>query len=147
MQQIRTSRSKVVLLAAVCLLSACAERQDYEASPEAAKKFLKLRGYDFEEASFFRAASASDAIAINGFITAGINPNARDENGDTALTAAAARGDLQIVNVLLKAGADANAKGRNDWTALLLALKEDRVEVADRLLSQADVDVKGENPD
>ena len=123
MRQIKTSRSiKAVLLAAVCLLSACAERESYEASPEAAKRFLKLRGYDFDEASFFRAAAASDVIAINGFISAGINPNARDGNGDTALTAAAARGDLQIVNVLLKAGADANAKGRNDWTALLLAL-------------------------
>src|SRR2546423_7275302 len=107
MREITTSRSiKGVLLAAVCLLSACAEREGYEASPEAAKRFLKLRGYDFDQASFFRAAAASDAMAVNGFITAGMNPNARDENGDTALTAAAARGDLQTVNVLLKGGAD-----------------------------------------
>ena len=92
MRQIKTSRLiTVMLLAAVCLLSACAERESYEASPEAAKRFLKLRGYDFDEASFFRAAAASDAIATSGFISAGINPNARDGNGDTALTAAAAR--------------------------------------------------------
>src|SRR5215470_795976 len=109
-------------------VTSCADKEPFEPTPDAAKKFLKLRGYEFDESSFFRAAAAGDAMAVNGFITAGINVNAHDDNGDTALTSAAARGDLQVVNTLLKAGADVNAKGRNGWPALPLALSYERNE-------------------
>ena len=116
-----------LLIVVLCSgFSACADNGASEPTPEAAKRFLKLRGYEFDEPSFFKAAEAGDAIAVNGFLSAGINANAKDDNGDTALTAAAARGDAQIVGVLLKRGADVNARGRNNWTALLLALKEER---------------------
>jgi ankyrin repeat protein len=142
-------RQLLILIVSLILgaVAACADREALEPTPEASKKFLKLRGYEFDVPSFFRAAAAGDTIAVNGFIAAGINANARDDNGDTALTAAAARGDLQMVNVLLKAGADVNAKGRNGWDSLLLALSGDRNEVADRLLSEPNVDLKAENPE
>src|SRR5438105_15958960 len=83
--------------------------------------------------SFFKAAAAGDVMAVNGFLSAGINPNAKDENGDTALTACAARGDLQMVNALLSGGADLNATGRNNWTAFLLALEREHDDVATAL--------------
>jgi uncharacterized protein len=127
-------------------LGACADPESYQPTPEAAKRFLKLRGYNFDDKSFLSAANAGDELAVNGFIAAGINPNAKDENGDTALTAAAARGDLKIVNALLRGGADVNAKGRNDWTALLLALEGERDEIADILVGQTALDLKAETP-
>src|SRR3989442_8265486 len=133
----------------VCMLSglcACADAGNDEPTPEAAKEFLKLRGYTFDEKSFLSAAAAGDMIAIRGFMTAGINRNARDDNGDTALTAAAARGDLKVVNALLQGGADVNAKGRNEWTAFLLALQGERDEVADVLLVQQPLDLSAETP-
>ena len=85
-------------------------------------------------------------IAVNGFLSAGINPNTKDQDGDTALTSAAARGDSKIVNALLQGNADVNAKGRNGWTALLLALEDERNDVAEELLAQPNVDLKAETP-
>jgi ankyrin repeat protein len=136
---------RLLLIVLMCCFAGCAGNEA-EPTPEAARRFLKLRGYEFDERSFFKAAEASDAIAVNGFLSAGINVNAKDENGDTALTAAAARGDSQIIGVLLKRGADVNARGRNNWTALLLALEGERLEAADILLAQPNVDLKAETP-
>ena len=108
-------RSFLGLTALLCL-AACAESTTDQPTPEAAKRFLKLRGYEFNEESFFKAASAGDVLAVNGFVSAGIDVNARNGDGDRALTDAAGRGDLNVVNALLRAGADINAKGRNERT-------------------------------
>src|SRR5215813_8996015 len=143
----RRFKARVSLLVSLCFFAACANEGPSEPTPEAAKRFLQLRGYEFDQASFFRAAASSDAIAVNGFLSAGMNVDTKDQNDDTALTAAADRGDLTIVNVLLKRGADVNEKGRNKWTALLLALQQNRNEVTDALLSRSDIDVKAETPD
>ncbi|HJZ81795.1 MAG TPA: ankyrin repeat domain-containing protein [Pyrinomonadaceae bacterium] len=134
------------LILLICV-AGCASEGPAEPTPEGAKRFLQLRGYAFDQASFFRAAAAGDAIAVNGFLTAGMNVNAKDANDDTALTAAADRGDVSMVNVLIKGGADINAKGRNNWTALLLALRGDRNEVADALLNQSQLEREAETPD
>jgi len=133
-----------ILLLAV--LSGGVNTASDQPTPEAARQFLKLRGYEFTEQAFFRAAAVSDVMAVNGFFSAGINPNAKDENGDTTLTAAAARGDLKIVEALLRGGVDVNANGRNTWTALLLALEGQHDQVADLLLSQPRIDLKAETP-
>jgi ankyrin repeat protein len=134
------------LLIGCCLfVCGCAEGSE-QPTPETAKRFLKLRGYDFNEKSFFAAAARSDLIAVNGYLSAGINPNAKDENGDTALTSAAARGDSKIVTALLASRADVNVNGRNGWTALLLALDGERDEVTDLLFAQPNIDLKAETP-
>ena len=101
-----------MIIGLLCCLCACAEPGSEEPTPEAAKRFLKLRGYNFDGQSFIAAVKAGDELAVNGFISAGIDLNAKDENGDTALTAAEARSDLNIVNALLHGGSDVNAKGR-----------------------------------
>jgi len=138
---------RVLLVWLTSCLCACAQGVSDQPTPEAARRFLKLRGYEFDNKSFFAAAAAGDEIAVNGFLSAGMNPNVKDHDGDTALTAAAARGDLKIVNVLLKGRADVNAKGRNNWTALLLALQDKRDEVSEILLARSDVDLKAETPE
>jgi hypothetical protein len=66
---------------AMLCLAACAESVTDQPTPEAAKRFLKLRGYDFNEESFFKAADDGDVLAINGFISGGMNKNARDAEG------------------------------------------------------------------
>lgn len=142
-----TTKLLIILLALMFCLSACAQDESIGPTPEAAKRFLKLRGYEFDEVSFFKAAAAGDALAVNGFIAAGMNPNVKDQNDDTALTAAADRGDVPIVNVLLKNGADVNAKGRNGWTAALLALQGEHTEAGDVLIAQPKLDIKAETPE
>src|SRR3989440_12601390 len=144
-RNIRSSLIQFTILGLLLCLCSCDGGAE-KPTPEAARRFLKLRGYEFDEQSFFKAAAAGDVLAANGFLSAGINPNAKDENGDTALTASAARGDLQMVNALLSGGADLNAKGRNDWTALLLALEHEHDEVANTLAGQAKLDLNAETP-
>jgi ankyrin repeat protein len=143
---LRRSAKYAAMALCVCL-GACTGTSSDQPTPEAAKRFLKLRGYDFDEQSFFKAAADGDVMAVNGFISAGINVNARNADDDTALTASAARGDAKIVEALLRGGADVNAKGRNTWTALLLALSEDHDIVTDVLLAQPNIDFKAENPE
>ena len=120
-----------------CLcLSACTGTLSDQPTPEAAKRFLKLRGYHFDQPSFFKAAADGDVMAVNGFISAGINVNAKDGNDDTVLTASSRRGDANVVEALVRGAADVNAKGRNEWTALLLALSEKHGRVSELLLAQ-----------
>src|SRR3977135_1651134 len=112
-----------LLIASLLLcLCACSEPGADQPTPEASKRFLKLRGYNFDDQSFLSAANAGDELAVKGFISAGINLNAKDANGDTALTAAAARGDLKIVNALWQGGADVNAKGRKNGREQLVCV-------------------------
>jgi ankyrin repeat protein len=132
---------------AACLGAIACDDSGVPPTPEAAKRFLKLRGYDFNEESFFKAAADSDVMAVNGFISAGINVNAKNKDDDTALTAMAAQGNAKVVDALLRGGADVNAKGRNGWTALLLALQEGHPDVVDILLAQPTLDFKAETPD
>ena len=145
--KIKRNYVQLLIIGLCCFFCACAGSGNYQPTPEASRRFLKLRGYDLNEASFFKAVAAADEIAVNGFLSAGMNPNAKDENGDTALTAASSRGDLKIVKALLKGGADVNAKGRNNWTALLLALHDERHEVEDVLLAQPKLDISAETPE
>lgn len=134
-------------LAACLNVSACTGASSDQPTPDAAKRFLKLRGYDFDVPSFFKAAANGDVMAVNGFMSAGINVNAKNSDDDTALTASAARGNAKVVEALLRGGADVNLKGRSGWTALLLALTEEHEAVADVLLTQPNIDLKAENPE
>src|SRR3989442_7116771 len=98
-RNIGSSVIQFTLLGLLLFLCSC-EGAD-KPTPEAAKRFLKLRGYEFDEQSFFKAAAAGDVLAANGFLSAAINPNAKDQNGAPALTASAPRGDLQMLNAFI----------------------------------------------
>lgn len=110
------------------------------AAPDSAQSILRLRGYDFDEKSFFAAAQARDMMAINAFFDAGINPNAQNSDGRTVLTAAAARGDLQIVNLLLARGVDPNIRDKRDYTAMSHAIEAMYEDVVDALLNSPKLD-------
>ena len=78
-----------------CCFFACGcSGGDEQPTPQTSKRFLRLRGYEFNEKSFFSAAAKSDLIAVNGFLSAGINarvlldkgadPLLKDLDGETA---------------------------------------------------------------
>jgi ankyrin repeat protein len=116
-------------------------------TPEDAKRILKLRGYEFNEKAFFAAVAASDVLAVNTFLAAGMNVNSKDETeGDTALMLAASTGDLPMVNALLKAGADINAKNKKAIGAFARALAYQHEDVAQVLLAQPSLDVNTPGP-
>ena len=121
-------------------MAACESDSRSQPAPEAAQTILKLRGYEFDEKSFFAAAQARDMMAINAFFDAGINPNAQDGDGRTVLISAAARGDLDVVNALLSRGVDPNVKDKRGYTALSHAIEAMYEDVVEALLNRPDLD-------
>lgn len=148
------SRKFSLLVGAVILSglfgAACNENVgNVKPSPDAAKNDLTLRGYKFDENSFHEAIKQSDLRAVNAFIAAGINVNARPGN-ETPLTAAIEKGDAKIFKALLDGKADPNATNKAGETPLTLALSkpEDKFkgEFVDLLLAaNADVNAPGRN--
>lgn len=64
------------------------------------------------------AARARDGAAIAQLIRDGANIDEQDENGETALFAAALNGDAKIIDQLMIAGADAAIRNNRGMTAL-----------------------------
>ena len=114
-------------------------------SPENSKRALKLRGYDYDEKSFLRAAGTSDEVAVRTFIDAGMNPNVPEPTtGGSALISAATRGDLEMVNALLQGRADVNQTDEKRFTALLRALQNNHEEIANILVARPELDVNAQ---
>ena len=123
------------------LFTGC-ERTD-ETTPEMAQTMLKLRGFNFTEADFIKAVKLNDAVAVKGFLQAGINPNAKSEKGETALTAAIQNADFKVTKQLIEK-ADVNMRDEQGNSPLHLALKKEKTEVFDALLNKnANVNVPG----
>src|SRR5688572_27164413 len=92
----RTCSLGVLLTFALFSFAGCNQTRN-TTTPEGAKQFLKLRGYEFDDKSFLTSAARSDVLAVNGFLAAGINPDVKDEiRGETALIAASSRGDVPV---------------------------------------------------
>jgi ankyrin repeat protein len=129
-----------VIIAGLLLFGGCVISGSREAAPESAQRLLKLRGYNFDEKSFFLAGQARDVMALNAFFDAGINPNAQDAEGRTVLIAAAAHGDLDVVHTLLLHNVDLNVKDKRGYTALSHATEAMYEDVVNALLSHPDLD-------
>ena len=143
----KTFRSYLLLAVFVVSLFALAgcKETNLKPSPEDSKRGLKLRGYDYDEKSFLRAASTSDEVAVSTFVAAGMSPNVKEPStGGSALISAATRGDLEMVNTLLQSGADVNQTDEKGFTALLRALQNDREEIANILVARPELDVNAQ---
>ena len=75
-------------------------------SPAAARAELARMSLGYTPKAFVLSATTGDLMAVKLFLTAGMDPNATDEQGLTALGTASYKGHVQIVTVLVKAGAD-----------------------------------------
>jgi ankyrin repeat protein len=79
-------------------------------------------------------AKEGDVNAVKALIRRGIDINAEDKDGDTALMIAAYYGHAGVVKALLDAGADANKKHRYGGTALMSAAFKGHIEIVKLLL-------------
>ena len=107
----------------------------------------QVGGYD--GVNFVRAVREDDADKAIPLLTARASVvNARDLNGDTALTLAIGRSDGRWTFFLLDRGADPNQPGVNDDTPLIVAARVGYFDAAEQLLlRKAKVDLpnrKGE---
>src|ERR671937_63271 len=113
----------LVTVLVACLISGCVTTSDGVVTPKTAERYLKLRGYDFDQKGFFAAGAAQDVPAINAFLAGGFDVNTQDSrDGSTLLSSAAGRGDKAVVMALLDGHADVNVKDKREYTALFHAL-------------------------
>lgn len=124
----------LIILLLVVFSFACGARSD-ETTPEMAQSLLKVRGFYFTEEDFFKALKQADAPAIKLFLQSGINPNARNKQGETAMTYAAAYSDVPTLKILTEK-ADINERDGLGNMPLFVALKKPRDEIFDYLLEK-----------
>lgn len=130
-----------IILTSICLsffvltLMSCNASSDGNASPEMAKNILKIRDYQFTEKDFFRAINFEDEVATNGFLQAGINPNAKNEKGESALNFAIRYKEPKIAKILVEK-ADLNMKDDAGNTPLFTALKYKKEDLFNLLLDK-----------
>ncbi|GAC1535053.1 MAG: hypothetical protein NVS2B9_00040 [Myxococcales bacterium] len=84
----------------------------------------------------WQAALAGELDAVQTYLSAGGDVNARDPEGRTMLMNAATDGSLELVRLLLGSGAEPVCKDPGGWTALHFAAQEFRPEVAQALLDR-----------
>ena len=106
----------VLVFAMISLSTACnlnvaneeiadASRPDIE-TPEGAREMLGRLNISYSVDEFVNGARQSDAVAVQLFLTAGMNPAAKDGDGMTALAAANEAGHSKIVELLADAEAE-----------------------------------------
>jgi ankyrin repeat protein len=99
-------------------------------------------------ADLMRATRGGLAGEVRRLLARGVDVNATDKEGNTALINASRWRQLEVVRVLLEAGADTEKKGASGWTALMAAIIMSRLnetELAQELIQRgADVNARGE---
>jgi hypothetical protein len=112
----------------------------------AARERLEQKRIPFTEPAFTRVVEDGDTGAVDLFLSAGMNPNARDQTGRTALVNAAARGSDSISEKLLSKGADVNARDNTGSTALMESARNGHKGTTKVLLANgADVNLTDNN--
>jgi ankyrin repeat protein len=76
------------------------------------------------------AVAAGQTEIVRMLLKQGANPNVREQNGDTALHAAAQNADVDTIRLLLFGGADLNIKNDENKTPLDLALEAGHAQAA-----------------
>jgi len=134
------ARSLSLLLLLICSFIGCGK------SANAARQDLVQLNIPYTEKDFLEAARQGNSTAVGLFIDAGINVEARDGAGQTALMTATLTNQLETVKVLLAKGADPDAKDKYGGTALMTAAWKGNKEIALALLeSGVELNAKATN--
>ncbi len=98
------------------------------------------------EEKLLLAAENGEIAKAKKLISSGVDVNAKNDDGWTALHWASRNGHTEIVKLLIKAWASVNTKNNYGLTALMLASMYGHTEVAKFLInSVADVNIKNNN--
>ncbi len=93
--------------------------------------------------AFFVAVAEGNVARVRSILSSGVDANATDRFGRTALEYACQAGHAEVVKLLLAKGADPNAPSSHGSTPLLLAAGNGHVAVVKALIAQkADVNAK-----
>lgn len=97
-------------------------------------------GEDVMNKEWKEATEQGDLERVRSLLASGMDIDARDEHGQTALMNAAHAGQLDLVRLLVEQGADLNVTAKYNLSALMLALVARQAATA-RLLIEAGADV------
>jgi uncharacterized protein len=99
------------------------------------------------DATWERAIRQGDVEAVRDHLRSGVDINALDRHGQTALMLAAHHGHGEIVELLVEQGADLNVTAKYTLSALMLAVVAEHANIA-RLLARAgaNLGIKGSGP-
>lgn len=132
----------LILLMTFISFAGCGARSDVT-TPEMAQNMLKLRGFNFTEPEFFRAIKLNDGVAVKGFLQGGINANAKNKEGETALTHAIQYAETPLIKLIIEK-AEINTRDDLGNSPLHLALTKKKEDIFKFLLEKnADVNVPG----
>jgi ankyrin repeat protein len=100
-----------------------------------------------QDAEIHKAAYNGDIKRVQDLLAKGVNPDARDSYGGTALHAAMFQKNMEIVKLLLEHGFDVNAIGpQNGYTPMHDAVWANNIEAVRLLLDRnAKTDIKGKD--
>lgn len=101
--------------------------------------------YNHPKKQVLRAARSGDA-ELKALLSKGVNINAIDNDGETALMEAADSRNAEAVRVLIANGANVNAADEDGETALMIAADEGNVEAV-RLLIEAGANLNARDED
>ena len=105
-------------------------------SKEQVVQELEKLNVKFTPDDFVRSAEKGDLKAVELFLAAGIDVNAQNASGFTALMAAAKNGRMEVVNKLLDQKVNVDAQSKQGVTALMLAAENNQSEIVNLLLKK-----------
>src|ERR1035437_9103176 len=101
--------------------------------------------HNTDSRQLFNAATTNDVETVKVLLNKGVNINAKDTNGATALIKAASRGYADMTRLLLDKGAEINVKADYGWTALIGAAGGGYADMTRLLLDKgADINAKAD---
>lgn len=103
---------------------------------EKARLALAQKNIPYTERDFIENARQGSADTVALFLKAGMDPDVKINEGQTALEAATLANQSAVVKLLLDEGADKNAKNRFDGTPLMNAAAKGHVEIVNLLLAK-----------
>lgn len=110
-------------------------------SREQAKEQLSSTGVETVTQQFIQAAEAGDLEAVQNLLQDGIDINAQDERGRTAVMAATYNHQTEMVRLLISKGADINIRDHLLNNVFLYAGAEGMLDIV-QLAIEADADTK-----
>ena len=81
---------------------------------------MEKKGYTYSESSFIECAEKGDVEAAKMFLSEGINIDALDKEGQSALMRASLFGHIEMVKLLLEKGADVKIKNTETQSTALM---------------------------
>ena len=127
-------RTRVVVfgLALLAVFTGCSKSPQEQARD----KLVGELGVPWSKEEFIQAAKTGHSQVVELFLTAGMEADATDEGGATALIWAARNGHADTVKTLLNNGADANMIDKAGKTALIWAATGDDISCVQTLLAK-----------